>query len=400
MEARYLDNKSTLEVLVFTRATYEEDKISCIAVEGDFELIEFPEGFGADGCAKSSSAKLGLSQFYYKFIYNIVGDDIGSNVFVSTTTDSGVYRMGLKGYGYDEILTSPTITIDKSNLVFDRSELFNTGTLWAEIRANDSGRTPANPVHFIIDAFGPGEDCIKETEYAILGTPMWGLAGGGGGCSFGGSSFGGGVPDGQWTVIFRATSNNNGSAVKIFNITINPTPAPTPEPTPTPEPVPAPEPVPVPTPQPEPIALPERQTERLDGSVSSAVISGGVRSTNDNQGILNEIIAPQEINVDVALSPEVADIGKSASLFVVVEYQGAQYVFTKSGELKVFTGNNLEAFADMDSLASAQEMTLFSGTLGTADRGSYKVFVGYLLTSSSNLDEIVYNNEAIEFDVL
>lgn len=148
-----------------------------------------------------------------------------------------------------------------------------------------------------------------------------------------------------------------------------------------------------------PVPLPAKRTERFDGALSSAIIAGGARQAA-NTPILSEIVAPAVVQVDVSIKPEAVHVGKAVSLFVVVEFDEIQYVFTQSGELHVFTGDNLDSFQQIDALSENQEITLFSGRLEQADRGQYKVFVGYQLGVNDNINELIYNTQAIEFVVI
>lgn len=89
---------------------------------------------------------------------------------------------------------------------------------------------------------------------------------------------------------------------------------------------------------------------RGPGTVS--FIAGGIRQV-DNTSNQNEIIVPAVVQVDVSIRPEAVQVGKPAALFVVVEIEGVRYIF-----------------------------------------------VGCRLSNSDNLNELIYNAEAIAFAVI
>ncbi|MDP1931611.1 MAG: hypothetical protein Q8L60_09150 [Gammaproteobacteria bacterium] len=368
-EVRYIENRSKLELHVFTRATVDQDKFSCVSIEGDFKLIRYPAGFGPDGCATSISTRLGLNQYYAVFTYEVTGSNVKATVPVSFAFNNSILRRELIDYGFNGDIASPTITTSRTNLAFRRNELSDGRILTALINNNALVRTqPAH--HFTIDSVASAGDCITQSEFVILGTPYWGSMISN--CVQSGSALQHILPDGHSTVLFRATSRSNGSSLKIINLYVHPEGSEISDP------------------------LIQKRTNRLDGSSTSAKIYGGVRL--NSRLIATEFVAPQEIKIQVVIEPEAEDFGKSALLFVVVELGGNQFILTQSRGLVPFSGSNLESFQTISSLTPHHELTLFSGLLDEADKGSYKIFVGYQPTDSS-LGQLIYATEPIAFDV-
>jgi hypothetical protein len=136
-----------------------------------------------------------------------------------------------------------------------------------------------------------------------------------------------------------------------------------------------------------------KTTERVDGRSSTAVISGGVFNSQGN--LTDRMTAPANLSIRVAIEPEPADVGQSVQILVVVEVAGTLVTLNSSGQILPFNENNLQFFTSRASISAKEEIELFNGVLGTGDRASYNIFVGYLRTGDLNQGNIIYNAQPI-----
>lgn len=136
-----------------------------------------------------------------------------------------------------------------------------------------------------------------------------------------------------------------------------------------------------------------KKTERVDGRSSTAVISGGVFNSQGN--LTDRLTAPASLSIRVAIEPEPVDVGQSVQILVVVEVAGTLMTLNSSGQILPFNENNLQFFTSRASISAKEEIELFNGVLGTGDRASYNIFVGYLRTGDLNQGNIIYNAQPI-----
>lgn len=140
-------------------------------------------------------------------------------------------------------------------------------------------------------------------------------------------------------------------------------------------------------------ALPVRQTMRVDGRPSSAVISGGVYTTANT--LTNRAAAPAQLEIGASIAPEADDVGRSIRILVVVEVGGAMLTVNADGAIVPFDETNLQFFTSRASAATKENLTIFNGVLTAGDRAAYNIFVGYLRDGDLNQGNIIYNAEPI-----
>lgn len=144
--------------------------------------------------------------------------------------------------------------------------------------------------------------------------------------------------------------------------------------------------------------LPQKHTERVDGSSSSARIAGGVRLTATEQ-LTEEFVAPAQVSIMVDIVPEPAHVGRSAALVVAIAVHGELYLLDGSGSLYALDEANVRHFKLISELSTSNSYELFRGVLGILDRGDYEIFVGYLPEGESSLGQIIYSAEPIRLSV-
>ncbi|MDP2286054.1 MAG: hypothetical protein Q8L06_18090 [Pseudohongiella sp.] len=140
-------------------------------------------------------------------------------------------------------------------------------------------------------------------------------------------------------------------------------------------------------------ALPVRQTMRVDGRPSTAIISGGVYTTANT--LTNRAAAPAQLEIEVSIAPEADDVGRSIRILVVVEVAGAMLTVNADGAIVPFDENNLQFFTSRAAAAAKETLTIFNGILTAGDRAAYNIFVGYLRDGDLNQGNIIYNAEPI-----
>ncbi len=136
--------------------------------------------------------------------------------------------------------------------------------------------------------------------------------------------------------------------------------------------------------------LPKKTTQFVDGRASSAVISGGVY-TNQGSTLSDRATAPAHITIRTSIEPESSDIGQSVQFLVVVEVGGNFVTVNSSGAIVPFNEANLQFFASRPTMSAKEEFELFSGVLGTGDRATYNIFLGYLRSGDLNPGNIIFN---------
>lgn len=144
---------------------------------------------------------------------------------------------------------------------------------------------------------------------------------------------------------------------------------------------------------------PERVTLRSDGTTTVAAISGGARLASETT-FSNEFRVGETIKIQANLQPEIADITKTADIFVVIDTGDGFSQLTPSG-LSPFDGTveslipitqlSLRADTELDVLASLGGQA----TLTEAELGTLKFFVAYRTDDGV----ITYSDESIDVNV-
>jgi len=147
---------------------------------------------------------------------------------------------------------------------------------------------------------------------------------------------------------------------------------------------------------------PARLTLNSDGSGTNAAIYGGV-STDNGLTYRDRVNVGEEISIFAAIVPETGEIGKLASIFVVVEGAAGYIQVTRTGlvplvvtpdlvetasRLVPFDEIILEEQLDLDILQAFGSLL----SLTSAETGYYRIFVAY----STGDGVVTYNDEAIE----
>lgn len=145
--------------------------------------------------------------------------------------------------------------------------------------------------------------------------------------------------------------------------------------------------------------LPVLTTTTASGATTTAVIAGGI--TKDNGSSFGSTFAVgDQIQIKGTITPETAHIGQSADVIVVAQV-GSSYLMVASDGVAAWDGNpaNLVKFSTV-TLAASNTIDItaaYAGglTLSAAEKGTYKLFIGYKLASG----EIYYNSTAIDLTV-
>lgn len=123
-----------------------------------------------------------------------------------------------------------------------------------------------------------------------------------------------------------------------------------------------------------------------EGQVSTAVIKAGATS-NGGASYSNSFSTSEQIVVNGELFPETADVGKAASVFVVIRYTtttGVEHWLMQDGIGDFFAWDqNVETLVSRyssDSIGSSITGQLFSGMV---DAGTYEIFIGYAAQGGS-----------------
>lgn len=122
------------------------------------------------------------------------------------------------------------------------------------------------------------------------------------------------------------------------------------------------------------------------GQPSTATIKAGATS-NGGASYSSSFSTSEQIVVNGELTFEAADVGKAASVFVVIKYtstSGVEQWLMENGDGDFFAWDqnvaSLVSIYSSNNIGSSISGELFSGTL---DAGSYEVFVGYTAQGGS-----------------
>lgn len=159
-----------------------------------------------------------------------------------------------------------------------------------------------------------------------------------------------------------------------------------------------------PTPTPTPSPVPGTELPAIDrvidsqGQPSTATIKAGATS-NGGASYTSSFSTSEQIAVNGELNFETADIGKAASVFVVIKYTsttGVEQWLMENGDGDFFAWdqdvNTLIAIYSSNSIGSSIAGELFSDTL---DAGRYEVFIGYTAQGGA----LIYSETPMTFVV-
>ncbi|MDO8272258.1 MAG: multicopper oxidase domain-containing protein [Gammaproteobacteria bacterium] len=144
------------------------------------------------------------------------------------------------------------------------------------------------------------------------------------------------------------------------------------------------------------VALQRLHTVKSGGAATTAVIAGGI-SADGGLTLTTEVATPARVDIHASISPEAGHLGRTAGVVVVLQllHSNSWLTLAANGELRPFNNSAIEFYKEITALQNYNEISLYSGSLATTEKGVFHLYIGYAVDGSRNASALIYSAEPL-----